>query len=89
MTAEPPKSYSLDDLLALLRAHGPVEFFTYEGRDAHVRLVIGAAGDGTACGTTITYIGPGTGNVSEVPYADFMAHYEVELRGHSVRAVHY
>lgn len=93
MKTEPPKSYSIEELADLLKNHGPVDLNIEPYPNAplsHEILIIGIQGDGTACGTEITYIGPEAGKVFETPYANILQTYESEdLTDVEVRAMHY
>jgi GH24 family phage-related lysozyme (muramidase) len=69
---------SIDGWDQYLRLYGPlyVDIGYPQASMTHAVIVTGISGDGTADGTTITYIDPGSGTVVNRKFGDFLAQYE-------------
>jgi hypothetical protein len=91
MKTEPPMNYSLEGLLAHLRASGPLAIIVDagDGNKVHEVIVIGAKGDGTGEGTEITYIEPLLGMECFDTFSDFVEQYESGDPNWRMRAIHF
>lgn len=69
---------SIDGWDQFLRLYGPlyVDIGYPQVSTTHAVIVTGISGDGTADGTTITYVDPALGSVVNRKFADFLANYE-------------
>ncbi len=69
---------SIDGWDQLLRLYGPlyVDIGYPSISNTHAIIVTGLSGDGTAAGTTITYIDPALGSVVNRAFAAFLSEYE-------------
>jgi hypothetical protein len=82
---EPPATYTVQGLLTMLRAYGPLGVAaclgTSEGRPEHVRVVTGMHGDGTPDGTHVWHIDPADGRRHQETFEHF-----VQGLGHVARS---
>jgi GH24 family phage-related lysozyme (muramidase) len=69
---------SIDGWDQYLRLYGPlyVDIGYPQVTTTHAVIVTGISGDGTADGTTITYVDPALGSVVNRKFSDFLANYE-------------
>jgi N-acetylmuramoyl-L-alanine amidase/uncharacterized protein YycO len=80
LVAEPPMSYGVEGVLALLRQFGPLWIGTSAGSFDHVQVITGMHGDGTPSGTGVWFVDPGDGNTHHETFQDFMGRFESEAR---------
>ena len=77
-----PQNLSIAGWESLLRAAGPIWVTTDErpgrGFAIHARIMSGIQGDGTAAGTWVTIIDPGTGTQYRERFSDFLRKFEEE-----------
>jgi hypothetical protein len=92
MKTEAPRSYSVEEMIELLRDHGPMLIRVGENdpKLSHDVAVVGVRGDGSATDSYITIIDPMVGEPQEWGYADFMQEfYGAAATQHGVRGMHY
>ena len=80
MTGEPPMSYTVSGMRALLETHGPLWATTDEqpgaGFSIHARIITGIFGDGTIDGTSLRINDPAGGRQYTETYRAFMQKFE-------------
>ncbi|MGH7713548.1 MAG: papain-like cysteine protease family protein, partial [Gemmatimonadaceae bacterium] len=84
LTYQHPQSLTASGWEGLLRKFGPVWVTTDEDPSAafaiHARVLVGIKGDGTAAGTTLDIVDPGTGTEYKENFGKFLEKYESEAR---------
>ena len=84
LTYQHPQSLTASGWEGLLRKYGPVWVTTDEDPSAafaiHARVLVGIRGDGTAAGTTLDIVDPGTGTEYKENFGKFLEKYESEAR---------
>lgn len=76
LAEESATTYTVDGLVALLSAHGPLWVITDDvfgpgNRLVHARIVTAVRGDGTPKGTTVVLADSATGGTESEPFEDF------------------
>ncbi|MEW5915689.1 MAG: papain-like cysteine protease family protein [Gemmatimonadota bacterium] len=84
LTYQHPQSLTAGGWEGLMRRFGPIWVTTDEDPSAnfaiHARVLVGIKGDGTAAGTTLDIVDPGTGTEYKENFDKFLEKYESEAR---------
>ena len=81
LVALPPQNPTLESWADMLRAYGPLWVTTDEAPPRlmiHARVLLALRGDGSADGTTLTLIDPGSGSTFTESFSAFLTKFEAE-----------